>query len=169
VRRLASAYDRVLNLLAAIAGILLAVVTVGVILDVIARNLNIRALSHTSALVEYSLLYITMLGSPWLLRRKGHVYIEVLLVYFPPRLRQACAILCYLLCLATCVILVYYSIGLTYTSWARGDYDIRSFDMPRWMLFISMPLSFGLMAVEFVRYLLGRDSLYNNGDGAAGL
>jgi TRAP-type C4-dicarboxylate transport system permease small subunit len=37
---------------------------------------------------------------------------------------------------------------------------VRSFDMPRWMLMAAMPLSFGMMALEFLRLLVRRESPY---------
>jgi TRAP-type C4-dicarboxylate transport system permease small subunit len=161
VRRLAAAYDGLLNALAVISGVLLGIMAFVVIADVLIRNIGLRPPPHTSAFVEYSLLYVTLLASPWLLREKGHVYIEVLLAYLGREARRGCAIITYALCLATCATLFYYSLDLTWLSWKRGDIDIRSFDMPRWMLLASMPVSFLLMGIEFARYLLGYDSLYS--------
>jgi hypothetical protein len=43
---------------------------------------------------------------------------------------------------------------------------VRSFDMPRWLLTASIPLSFGLMTIEFGRYLLSLDSMHT---GRAGI
>ena len=163
MRSLAAAYDGLLNALAVVAGALIVIVTLAVIADVLMRNFGLQPPPHTSAFVEYALFYVTLLASPWLLRRKGHVYIEAFLARIGPQARRVCAILTYVLCLATCLILAYYSLDLTWLSWRRGDVDIRSFDMPRWMLFACMPISFLLMAIEFARYLLGYDSLYSSG------
>jgi C4-dicarboxylate transporter DctQ subunit len=159
---LAAVYDGLLNALAVVAGALIAGMTLAVITDVLMRNVGLHPPPHTSAFVEYALFYVTLLASPWLLRRKGHVYIEVFLSRATNRVRGVCAILTYVLCLATCLVLLYYSLDLTWLSWRRGDVDIRSFDMPRALLFACMPLSFLLMAIEFARYLLGYDSLYSS-------
>ena len=37
---------------------------------------------------------------------------------------------------------------------------MRSFDMPKWLLFAPFTLSFLMMAGEFLRFLLGRAPLY---------
>ncbi len=162
MRALATAYVRLLNALAMVSGALLGIMTLAVIVDVIVRNIGFRPPPHTSAFVEYSLLYITLLASPWLLRHKGHVYIEVVLNFVSPRVRRVCAVLTYVLCLVACLVLFYYSADLTIVSWQRGEMDIRSYDMPRWMLFACMPVSFLLMAIEFARFLLGYDTLYGD-------
>jgi hypothetical protein len=42
---------------------------------------------------------------------------------------------------------------------------VRSFDMPRWILMLFMPLSFGMMALEFLRLLVRGESPYAAGPG----
>jgi C4-dicarboxylate transporter, DctQ subunit len=37
--------------------------------------------------------------------------------------------------------------------------------MPRWLLSASMPLSFGLMTIEFGRFLFGFDSMHTGHPG----
>jgi len=160
MRLLAAAYDWLLNGLAIASGALLGIITFAVIADVIIRNVGFQPPPHTSAFVEYSLLYITLLASPWLLRHKGHVYIEVGIGLAGPGLRRILAVVTYVLCLATCLVLLYYSVDLTILNWTRGGFDIRSFDMPRWALFLPMPVTFAMLAIEFTRFLIGRDSLY---------
>ena len=49
---------------------------------------------------------------------------------------------------------------------ARGDFDVRAYFYPRWLLTIAFPLSFGLMAVEFARFVVGREILH---EGRAGI
>jgi TRAP-type C4-dicarboxylate transport system permease small subunit len=161
--KLSVAYDGLLSALAILSAILLGIVTLAVIADVTVRNMGLQPPAHTSAFVEYSLLYITLLASPWLLRKKGHVYIEIVIGAVGPRTRRIMATISYVLCIVTCLLLLVYSADLTVLNWTRGSTDIRSFDMPRWALFAPMPLCFLLMAVEFTRFLLGRDSLYSSG------
>jgi C4-dicarboxylate transporter, DctQ subunit len=163
MRALAAAYNWLLNALAVVAGALLGIVTFAVIVDVIVRNIGYQPPPHTSAFVEYSLLYITMLAAPWLLRKKGHVHIEMFVTMLGPRARRVAEVLTYIVCLAACLLLLVYSVDITWINFRNGDYDIRSFDMPRWLLFACMPVSFALLSVEFARLLIGRDSLYGSG------
>ena len=82
------------------------------------------------------------------------------------QLRQLVASLCYLLCVITCALMTWYSLQVSVETFLRGDHEVRSFDMPRWLIFAIMPLSFGLMSIEFSRYLLGFDRMY---DGEVGI
>ena len=38
--------------------------------------------------------------------------------------------------------------------------DERSIDIPYWLLYVLFPRCFTVIALEFLRYLLGADSLY---------
>ena len=53
--------------------------------------------------------------------------------------------------------------AITVQNFVQNEKDVRSFDMPRWMLMASMPLSFGMMAIEFARLLVRRESPYGAG------
>jgi TRAP-type C4-dicarboxylate transport system permease small subunit len=163
---LSALYLRLIELLAVVAGMLLAAMVVAIVLDVVVRNLGLQPPAHTLTVTEYGLLYVTMLGAPWLVREKGHVYIELLTAAVSPRTRFWLTRVVYALCVLTCAVIFWFSLDVTIAHYQRDVIDVRSFDMPRWLLTASMPLSFGLMAIEFGRYLVGLDSLHT---GQAGI
>jgi TRAP-type C4-dicarboxylate transport system permease small subunit len=163
---LSALYLRLIELLAVVAGMLLAAMVVAIVLDVVVRNLGLQPPAHTLTVTEYGLLYVTMLGAPWLVREKGHVYIELLTAAVSPRTRFWLTRVVYALCVLTCAVIFWFSLDVTIAHYQRDVIDVRSFDMPRWLLTASMPLSFGLMAIEFGRYLVGFDSMHT---GQAGI
>jgi TRAP-type C4-dicarboxylate transport system permease small subunit len=163
---LSALYLRLIELLAVVAGMLLAAMVVAIVLDVVVRNLGLQPPAHTLTVTEYGLLYVTMLGAPWLVREKGHVYIELLTAAVSPRTRFWLTRVVYALCVLTCAVIFWFSLDVTIAHYQRDVIDVRSFDMPRWLLTASMPLSFGLMAIEFGRYLVGLDSMHT---GQAGI
>ena len=166
MRKVAALYRRLLEALAVVAGALLAAMALAIVVDVVLRNLGYQPPRHTFTLTEYSLLYVTMLAAPWLVRAKGHVHIELLTAAVSPRTRFWLTRVVYLLCVLTCVVIFWFGLEVTIDQWQRAVIDVRSFDMPRWLLTASMPLSFGLMTIEFGRYLLGLDSMHT---GQAGI
>jgi TRAP-type C4-dicarboxylate transport system permease small subunit len=163
---LSALYLRLIELLAVVAGMLLAAMVVAIVLDVVVRNLGLQPPAHTLTVTEYGLLYVTMLGAPWLVREKGHVYIELLTAAVSPRTRFWLTRVVYALCVLTCAVIFWFSLDVTIAHYQRDVIDVRSFDMPRWLLTASMPLSFGLMAIDFGRYLVGLDSMHT---GQAGI
>lgn len=160
------AYETLLFSLFSLGAGILALITLLILYDVIARNIGLPSFTHTLALTEYGLYYVTLLGAPWLVRIKRHVYMQLITAVTPAPIRPYISKLCYLLCIITCGLICYYAGQVTVETWLRGDREVRSFDMPRWLIFVVMPISFALLTVEFVRYLAGIDNMY---DGEIGI
>jgi TRAP-type C4-dicarboxylate transport system permease small subunit len=66
-------------------------------------------------------------------------------------------------CVAVAAILAWFGGVITLQDFLGNEKDVRSFDMPRWMLIAFMPLSFGMMAIEFLRLLVRGESPYGSG------
>ncbi|MGH8681803.1 MAG: TRAP transporter small permease [Burkholderiales bacterium] len=160
MRPIAKAYDAVLYGMAVVAGFLMAAMMVVIFLDVVLRNLGYQSSAHFFTFTEYSLLAVPCLGAPWLVREKGHVYIEILLMYLSPARRRALMRLIGVACVAVCAILAWYGFEVTIRDFVQSEKDVRSLDMPRWMVVGFIPLSFSMMAVEFLRFVVrGEDFL----------
>lgn len=143
-----------------LAGIYLIVIMLGIVFQASARSLGYSGSSHVFTFTEFGLLYIAMAAAPWLVRSRGHVYIEILTAAVPDAIRPGLSRFVTFLCLLVCLIVVWYGTETTYTAWQRGDADMRSIDMPRWLLLISIPISFALMAIEFARFTFGREVMH---------
>ncbi len=161
MRALARAYDRLIVGLAIIAGCALAIIFVGVVADVTIRTLGYNALQWYSAIAEYSLLFSAMLGAPWLVRLKGHVVVESLTMALPRRLRVIVEKLVYVLCILLSLLFAWYGLVEMISALQSGELDLRSIDMPRWILYLPFPVGFSLVAIEFGRYLIGVDTYYS--------
>lgn len=139
------------------AGLLIAAMMLVITLDVVVRNLGYQSSAHFFTFTEYALLIVPCLGAPWLVREKGHVYVEILLMHLGPRPRAALRTAIGLLCVAVCVVLAWYGFEVTLRDYLGNEKDVRSLDMPRWMVVGFVPLSFAMMAVEFLRFLARRE------------
>jgi C4-dicarboxylate transporter, DctQ subunit len=163
VGHVAKAYEAVLRGLALLAGLLMVAMMVMITVDVALRTIGTQSSSHLFTFTEYFLLLIPLLGAPWLVREKGHIYIEVLIATFPRAVRGALMKAVVVLCIAVCATLAWYGGVITWQDYAMAEKDVRSFDMPRWTLILFMPVSFGMMALEFLRLLLRGESPYAAG------
>ena len=160
---LLNAYDRCVIWLAACGAASLAAITALIIYDVLSRNLGLPPLRATSAIVEYALLFSTMAAAPWLVRINGHVSLSSI-IGLTPRVVQRIANRAVVIAagLAT-AILAGVSGRIAFHQWQAGTVDIRSVDLPGWLLYAFMAAGFALMATEFLRMLL-RGEAYT-GDG----
>ncbi|HEX9395913.1 MAG TPA: TRAP transporter small permease [Burkholderiales bacterium] len=158
MRYVARAYDAVLYGMAFIAAFLMTAMMVTITVDVVLRNLGYQSSAHFFTFTEYALLVIPCMGAPWLAREKGHIYVEILLMALPPRLRSWMTVLVGLVCIGVCLVIAWYGFDITLRDFVQNEKDVRSLDMPRWMIVGWIPLSFLMMAIEFARFLWRREN-----------
>jgi TRAP-type C4-dicarboxylate transport system permease small subunit len=144
--------------MAALAAFLMAAMMVTICVDVLLRNLGYQSSAHFFTFTEYALLMVPCMGAPWLVREKGHIYVEILLMAFGRKVRARMTMAIGVVCIALCLVLAWYGFGITWQNFVQAEKDVRSLDMPRWMVVMWIPLAFLLMAVEFARFLWRRES-----------
>jgi C4-dicarboxylate transporter, DctQ subunit len=152
------AYDALLYGMAWVAGLLMAAMMLTICIDVALRNLGYQSSAHFFTFTEYALLAVPCLGAPWLVREKGHIFVEILFMYLPSRQQAWLRFVIGVLCVVTCAILAWYGGVVTLSDLVNGEKDVRSFDMPRWIVVGFIPLSFAMMAFEFLRFLVRREN-----------
>ncbi|WP_425091830.1 TRAP transporter small permease [Tropicimonas sp. S265A] len=166
MRILKTLYDSLIYGMAILAGAGLVWLMVSTITSVVMRNFGVQPFAWLFTSAEYSILYLTMLGAPWLVREKGHVHIELVTAALPPATRAVVSRTVAAACVLVCAMLAWKGAELAMTNLERGDFDVRAYFFPRWILTISFPLAFGCMAIEFGRFVFGRDLLHS---GEAGI
>ncbi len=158
------AYMALINGLATLAGLIIAGVCLLIVYDVAARNLGLQPPSSTVALTEYALLYFTMLAAPWLVRVRGHIVVEVIHGRLTGTARRCADKLILMICIVVATSICVLATMLAIEAWQHGEVEIRSLNMPRWLLFAPLAIGFGLMGTEFLRLLLRGETV---ADGAA--
>jgi C4-dicarboxylate transporter DctQ subunit len=160
MRPLLRAYDGLTSALALIAGLIMVSIFIGVVLDVTIRDFGYQSPRAIQPLAEFGLLYITMLGSPWLLRRKGMIIVESLRMALPSGVRRVFELITYAVCTAVCAILSWYAMSQALLSWETASADQRAIEIPLYYAYAPMFLGFFLMGIEFARLLFSGDTIY---------
>lgn len=153
--------DRICDFLAVLAGIYLVGIMFGIVFNALARTFGFSGSSHIFTFAEFGLLYIVMGASPWLVRHRGHVFIELLTAAVPQSSQAAFSRFVSVLCVIICLTLCWYTWGATAKAFRFGDAEMRSVDMPKYLLLGSMPICFALMAAQFGRFVLGKQTLHS--------
>jgi TRAP-type C4-dicarboxylate transport system permease small subunit len=161
-------YDGIIFGMAYVAGFLMVAMMLTIFIDVVLRNLDYQSSSHFFTFSEYALLLVPCFGAPWLVRERGHVYVEIALNYLPDAGKRNAIRLIGVICIAVCLVLAWYGFEVTIKNFVQNDMDVRSFDMPRWLIVGWIPVSFLMMAIEFARFLWrGESFLISLADPAA--
>lgn len=119
--------------------------------DVALRNIGLQPPQHTVAVAEYVLLFSTLLTAPWVLHQKAHIRVEVVVESCTYRVRRFIESIISVLGLLTCVLIAWAASNISLNAAYSGEVDLKSFPMPRFLLYGVVALSFGLMAIEFAR------------------
>lgn len=148
--RLSELYGKLLDILAVIAALTLLAMVIIITGDILLRNLFVRGLLWANEVSEYALYLITLLTAPWLLRRGQHVRLDLLLTAVPKSkawlLEAAGDIAGFIVCL----IMIRYGALMTLDAFRSGSITIKNLVFPEWWLLAPLPITFVLLAVEFI-------------------
>ncbi len=153
----------------------LAALYIGVIMVAIIYMTTFRALGWTYepmtfVVIEYGFVYILFLGSPWLIRTRGHVYIEMLTAAVPDKVRIYLSRLIAFAAAAVCLVWVWYTgqIFLEHFEDTMAFDELRAqHSIPLWVSTVAFPFGFGFMAIEFIRYMFTAEPMHTGLAGVA--
>lgn len=162
MQALAKAHDWLINALKVVSGVIVIAIFVLIVLDVLLPLVEIQPWEGTLGVVEYGLLWFTVLAAPWLARIKGHVFIDAVAELLPPVVKKVTSRISYLVAIVGSLMLAYYSSLLLIEAYMDDNIDERSIELMLWWIYAPMPISFFLVAIEFIRYLVGIDDMYGS-------
>ena len=170
LRTLGRWYEGLLWLMMAAASVYIALMMLGIVYFTAFRAFGWSYSPYAFPFIEYGFVYVLMLGGPWLVRKRGHIHIELLTAAVPDRVRVVLSRSVAALSALTCLALAWYTGVLTIDDFTANRYDeLRAqLDLKRWIVTVSMPIGFGLMGIEFLRYVFGRELLHTGKAGLAG-
>lgn len=173
-----TAFDRLIDILAVIAGMIMITLVVLVCADVAVRNapdivpdiLSIflsdagtesvrKALQATSLpwipeLNEYLLYVITFFGAPWVLRDQGHIAVDLVTQSLSPSRKKRVAFVTHIIGAIVCLVLCYYAVRVMLRSYAANANVVKTWTFPEWWPMVIAPPVFLLLAIIFLRWLV---------------
>lgn len=151
---IAHAFDRVLALGGFLAAVLLLAVMLMTAVKVVFRYVLHEGLIGVDQFSGTLLLYITFLGAAWVLRREGHVTIDLLFAGLGPVPRRALHAANSVAGAAVCLVLAYYGALEAFDSWQRDIRIPAEIEMPRVINLAVIPLGCLLLGIQFARRAL---------------
>jgi len=146
-------FERVAALLAAVAGAVILAMSLWITYDVLSRYFFDVASPWSFDLSEYSLVWITFLGAPWVLMQDRHVRIEILVDALPVPAQRALGVTMSAIAIGVCVILVWRT-GIAAVEYFRNDIMMpRIWRIPRIWPYAVIPIGSVLLACAFVARL----------------
>jgi TRAP-type C4-dicarboxylate transport system permease small subunit len=139
--------------MAVLAGLLLLFITFSISYSIFTRALGYQSPGWTVQFNEYSLLWITFLGTAWALSRRKHVAMDIVTGRLKPRARRIAEIVHSFMGIGLCGILCWFSSLMTLNFFQRGVTDVQAVDVPKHLIIMVIPIGFLLLIVQFARNL----------------
>jgi C4-dicarboxylate transporter DctQ subunit len=144
-------FDRAIGVLAFIAGILLIFAMLLVVYEALMRYFFGESVAWAIEICEDVLLFIAFLGAAWLLKREGHVAVDIVHACMKPKAQVALDIITSALGVIVCLVLTWYSAGTTLDHFERGAKVVKSLTLPKAMLLAIIPIGFFALSIQFLR------------------
>lgn len=150
VNKTSTVFDRIINILAFFAGILLVIIMFLVDSEVTIRLFG-RATSWTEEVASYALLFILFLGAAWLLREDGYVTFDIVYERFSPRVRTWFNIANSIFGTLLWLVVTGYAFVVTVEQFQMGIFIPTVLKPPAYILLAVIPLSGITVTIQFVR------------------
>ncbi|MDH4111033.1 MAG: TRAP transporter small permease [Gammaproteobacteria bacterium] len=162
MKTLREAVDRIEEgLLAA----LLAFMTLLTFVQVVLREFNVSMIWSLEA-TTYSFGALVLFGMSYCVRTRAHISVDLLLRRLPKQLQRPTHLVAVAACVLYAIMMLYGSVTFVERLHALGNMA-RDVPAPKWLLTITMPIGFALLAFRFLQ--VGWRLLRSSGDGVGQL
>jgi len=111
--------------------------------------------------VTYAVAASTLVGSPYVLLKRGHVNVDLLPHYLGHAGRMILAVLASLLAFCFCAVLAWSSWRYFHEAWTNGWATETVWAPPLWIVILPMPLGMTVLSLQYlvdiIQLLRGRD------------
>ncbi|MGI6451257.1 MAG: TRAP transporter small permease [Desulfitobacteriia bacterium] len=145
--------DFIINLMAGIAAVIMGALLVGICYATFSRFVFNAPLARTVELAAYSLIYITFLAAPWLLRQRGHINVDLILLALKGRAKRGLILFTDIIGTILSIVLFYFSYLITLSNYTDNVRIMDSSNTPQYLLLIAIPISSLFLAIQFVRFI----------------
>ena len=150
--KVSNVFDRTISYAAFLAASLLVFTMLSVSAEVVQRYLFNRTIPWLLEVIENLLLFITLLASAWVLKKEGHVKLDLLLNYLSPRNQALLNTLSSIIGAIVFLVVTWYSVETTIKLYQLGYYDVETIlQTPKWILLTVIPFGSFLLFIQLLR------------------
>lgn len=145
-------FDRTVNVMLLISGVIVLFDTVAVIQDVIIRKSFDFTWAPLYEILTYSLVWMTFLGTTAIYRDDGHVKLDSFLQMLPKRTQNLIHFITSCAVAILCIFLLFLTARLTVRDYQNHFILSTILNPPKWPIEIIIPLNFVLLFIQAVRH-----------------
>lgn len=145
-----SAFDKATNILASLASFLIFLIVVAISFSVATRFLFQMSWVGLVELSAMSLLFITFMGTTWVLRKNGHTTMDFVIKQFNPRTQALINMITSMICALICLVLVWYGAEVAWVRFVKGTYLFSHVNIPDAYFLFIIPIGSFFLFVQFL-------------------
>jgi C4-dicarboxylate transporter DctQ subunit len=154
--------DRIFGFLAVVISLILIFMTLSIGYAIFVRAVNLPGPVWIVQFNEYAMLFATFLGSAWLLSKRKHVSIELVVSRFNRRVQKIFDLIHSVMGMGLCAILCWYGATTTFENFQRNVIHVQAVDVPMAYIIFVIPLGFFFLILQFARnFFVGIHELKN--------
>ena len=151
MRRLGAIFDKIVDVFVALAGILIILDAVAVAIDVILRKVAHINLPTLFQITEYTIVWMTFLGTTWVMRKQGHVRVDILTARLKPKPQTITAIAGYTFGAILVGIMAYFTTRLTIYDY-QTNLTLSGVARPlKWPIEMIIPIGYFMFFIQLLR------------------
>ncbi len=149
-------FDKLLDVMAGLAAIILVVITAAVCYTIFMRFIFNQTTIWIIPMTEYALLWIVFLGTTWLLREAGHITTDIIYVHLNKKTKNILDGIMSVIGGLICALLVYLGFVHLLDCLIHGVTDVRAITIPKSAVFVIIPIGSILLTIQFFRIAWNR-------------
>lgn len=100
--------------------------------------------------VIYSLIATTLIGSPYVMLRRGHVNMDIIVLSVGAKMRFRLAVVADLIGIAFCGLIFVLAIEFWHEAWAKDWHSDTLWRIPLWIPYAALPLGMGILTLQVI-------------------
>jgi TRAP-type C4-dicarboxylate transport system permease small subunit len=150
IKKTQTAFEKAINFLASLASLLIFLIVMAISFSVATRFLFQISWVGLVELSAMSLLFITFMGTTWVLRRNGHTTMDFVIKQFSTRSQAFINMITSMTCALICLVLVWYGTEVAWSRFLKGTYLFSHVNIPDAYFLFIIPVGSFFLFVQFL-------------------
>jgi TRAP-type C4-dicarboxylate transport system permease small subunit len=154
MRRVIAAYDRLLEALGLLPGVIVGAIALAIGADVVLRDAGYGGIYGMIEIIEYAILVLAMAGVGHVTRLGRHVTVDIVPDQLPARWAWRVTLFAQAIATIVALVFLWFAAGATIDVWRAGTQLYKSFTLPEWLPLAMIPIGFLFVSLECLRRLV---------------
>jgi len=147
--------DFCMKILSMIAAVALGFLLLGICYSTLSRVAFNKPLTNLVEYSTYSLMYVTFFGAPEILKKKGHINLDIITTMISDRANSVLSMIVNIVGALISAVITYYGGLVAIDNFINNIKIMDSMGTPQYLLTATIPIGMFFMTIQFIRNFYG--------------